>query len=143
VRPAHNADERIPAMNNPLANTKRDSRRLLLIIAALFICTAAPLFSNARTQPETAITVVNSSTGREIRHLYLSSSNEENWGGDQLNESIIHPGESFTLSNVSCTASDIKVIGEDQDGCFLSAVVSCEGAVTWTISNATAADCGL
>jgi hypothetical protein len=51
-------------------------------------------------------------------------------------------GGSFTISNVSCSGSTIKVIAEDQDGCFSYQVVSCSEGATWTITNDTARDCG-
>ncbi len=110
-----------------------------LLAAALFIPgTVAPLLANS--QPAvSSITVVNNS-GLTIRHLYLSHPDQNNWSADHLNESTIPPGGSFTLSNVSCEGS-IRVIGEDQDGCFLSAVVSCSGEATWTIPANATRDC--
>ena len=110
----------------------------VLIAAVCVLATGAPLFANS--QPTvSSITVVNNS-GLTIRHLYLSPPDQNNWSADQLNESSIGPGGSFTLSNVSCEGS-IRVIGEDQDGCFLSAVVSCSGDATWTIPANATRDC--
>lgn len=112
--------------------------RWALLIAALCLLVGAPLL--ASSQPAvSSITVVNDS-GLTIRHLYLSPPDQNNWSSDQLNDATIGPGGSFTLSNVSCEGS-IRVIGEDQDGCFLSAVVSCSGEVTWTIPANATRDC--
>ena len=36
----------------------------------------------------------------------------------------------------------IRVIAEDEDGCFLSIVVNCDDSATWTITNGSARDCG-
>ncbi len=109
------------------------------LVAALACSAAALTLTDARTRPAAGITVVNNST-REIRHLYLSPTDQDAWGADQLNDSVIHTGESATIS-ASCNGG-IKVIAEDADGCFMSTVVSCDDNATWTITNDTPADCG-
>jgi hypothetical protein len=123
----------------------RKSNTLFTSLVALAICVGimvcAPLMFAAHV-PASSITVVNNS-GREIHHLYLSAPDQNNWGSDQLVNSVIPPnGGSFTLSNVSCSGSTIKVIAEDQEGCFSYQVVSCSEASTWTITNDTSRDCG-
>ena len=114
-------------------------RNLIAMIAALCALTT-PLLSRAQSQT-VSITVVNNST-REIRHVYLSHVNADDWSGDQLSAASIQPGQSYALQNVSCDQGQIKVIGEDKDGCFVSGVVSCGSDATWTITNDTPADCG-
>src|ERR1043165_6935607 len=112
---------------------------LLAVFAGVMVC--APLLSTAHVAT-TAITIVNNSS-REIRHVYLSAPDSNNWGSDQLVNSSIPPnGGSFTLSNVSCGGASIKVVAEDNDGCFSYAVVSCSDSATWTITNSTTRDCG-
>ncbi|MDX6696433.1 MAG: hypothetical protein QOF02_4036 [Blastocatellia bacterium] len=114
--------------------------RLAILATVVCALAAGPSRSSAYSNA-TGITVVNSSS-REIRYLYLSPVGEDNWGPDQLNDARLTNGQSVTLSDVSCGGSEIKVIAEDSDGCFLSSVVSCGGAAQWTITNATSADCG-
>jgi hypothetical protein len=109
-----------------------------MILFGVFAC--VPLFSNAHAAA-TAITIVNNSS-REIRHVYLTATNQDNWGPDQLYGSRISSGASFTLENVSCGSGDIKVVAEDQNGCFLYHVVVCGSNVTWTITNDAVPDCG-
>jgi hypothetical protein len=112
---------------------------VLGIFVGLMVC--APMLSRAHVTTTTAITIVNNSS-REIRHVYLSAPDQNNWGSDQLVNSVISPdGGSFTINNVSCGGS-IKVIAEDQDGCFLYQVVTCSENATWTITTSTARDCG-
>ncbi|MGB8509226.1 MAG: hypothetical protein WCD76_12635 [Pyrinomonadaceae bacterium] len=120
--------------------------RLALYRFAIFAALAcallsAPLLPNARTRATSSITVVNN-LSLEVRHLYLSPANEEDWSGDQLNDSVIASGQSYTLDAVSCPGSQIRVIAEDQNGCFVSSVVSCSAAVTWTIPANSVPDCG-
>lgn len=112
------------------------------MLTVIGILATVPLLLGAHPSPTTAITVVNDSS-REIRHLYLSPTNQDNWGPDQLNGSMIGSGGgSYTLSNVECNQSDIKVITEDHNGCFLYKVVSCGQSATWTITNDATPDCG-
>lgn len=100
-----------------------------------------PLLSKAHA-PTTPITIVNNSS-REIRHVYLSAPDQNNWGSDQLVNSVISPnGGSFTISDANCGGPSIKVIAEDQEGCFIYKVVACSQSVTWTITNEDGRDCG-
>jgi len=115
------------------------SLSVLAIFVGMMVC--GPLLSRAYA-PSTAITIVNNSS-REIRHVYLSPPDQNNWGSDQLVNSVISPnGGSFTIGNVSCGGSTIKVIAEDQDGCFIYQVVTCSENVTWTIASNATRDCG-
>lgn len=120
------------------SDARRNSRRLSIISVILVAFAWTPLMSGAR--PATAVTIVNNSN-REIRSVYLSHVNADDWTGNQLGTTI-GPGQSQTLDNVACDQQQVKVIAEDQDGCFLTTVVTCGDNATWTITSATAADCG-
>lgn len=122
------------------SHAKLNPRRLIIVCIALSALAVLPLISSARST-SSSVNIVNNSS-RQIRNVYLSHVDVDDWGGNQLGGATIAPGQSFTLSNFSCDAQQIKVIGEDQDGCFLSAVVACGTSSTWTITNDTAADCG-
>ena len=118
---------------NPLSS----SLVLLAVIAGIMVC--APLLSAAHVS-STAITIVNNSN-HEIRHVYLSPPDTNNWGPDQLANSVIPPnGGSITISGDNC--GSIKVIAEDNEGCFMYQVVQCSESVTWTIAANTTRDCG-
>lgn len=117
-----------------------------IFTAVLIAIAVTPLMSRA-AKPETAavsatttVTIVNNSS-REIRHVYLSATTDNNWGPDQLNNSVIAIGGSHALG-LSCGGADIKVIAEDEDGCFYYEVVSCSENSTWTINDNSARDCG-
>src|ERR1051326_9569718 len=117
-----------------MRNTLRKSNPIFTSLVALAIGVGimvyTPRLSNARVS-STSITITNNS-GREIRHVYLSAPDQNNWGSDQLVNSVISPnGGSFTIGNVSCSGT-IKVIAEDQEGCFSYQVVSCSEGSTWT-----------
>lgn len=123
----------------PKNNTKR---RFAFVLTVIGILATVPLLSGAPPQATTNITVVNNSS-REIRHIYLSPTTQDNWGPDQLGGSLLGSGGgSYTLSNVACSQTNIKVITEDQNGCFLYQVVTCGQSSTWTITNDATPDCG-
>ena len=122
-------------MGNSL--TKRNLGRLLIIFVGL---SAFAALSMARSL-STSVNIENNSS-REIRSVYLSSVNADDWSGNQLGTATIAAGQSFTLSNIACDQQQVKVIGEDQDGCFVSTVISCGSNGTWTITNDSARDCG-
>jgi len=113
--------------------------RLLMLAAVLSTLAALTPLSSA-TAPPLTISVVNNS-GWEIRRFYLSPANNDNWGPDQLNGSSISPGATRNL-NVSWDQSAVKLVAEDQDGCFLSTTVEASGSPVWTIASDAARNCG-
>ena len=109
----------------------------ILVLVAM-LSTLTPL--SATTAPPLTIKVVNNSS-REVRRLFLSPVDNDSWGPDQLNDSSLNPGTTRDLS-VSWDQSTVKLIAEDQDGCFLSTTVEAAGTPVWTISSDTTRDCG-
>jgi hypothetical protein len=116
----------------------RNVFRLAMLAAVLCLMGAVPLLSGAQTQA--TLKIVNNSSW-EIRHLYLSPVDNDDWGSDQLNSVIISPGESATI-NIPSDQSQIKVISEDADGCFLYNTVGTTGASVWTITSDATPNCG-
>jgi hypothetical protein len=111
-----------------------------IICLALLALTAMPLILQAR--PLTASLRIINNSSRTIRNVYLAHVDNDDWGNNQLGSSTIGGGESFTISNLTWDQSEVKVIAEDQDGCFLSSVVTVADNSSWTITNETSADCG-
>jgi len=89
----------------------------------------------------TSVSIVNNSS-REIRNVYVSHVNTDDWSGDLL-ETSIGAGGSGSVNITPCDGQQMKVIGEDADGCFVTTVVNCGENSSWTITNDTARDCGL
>jgi hypothetical protein len=113
--------------------------RSMLFIALIGMVAAVPLFS--RTAPPATAVTINNNSGVELRHVYLSPVDNDDWGGDQLNGSVISNGASYTLS-VSCETAQIKVIAEDENGCFFYQNVTCGESSTWSLTSNSTADCG-
>jgi hypothetical protein len=135
-----NPAERANVMKNDTKALSGKVRWAVMLLLVIGVTGSASLLSVAHP-PATAVTVVNNSS-REISHLYLSPTNVDSWGPDQLTDATIGAGTSFTLNNVSCTESALKVITEDADGCFLYKVVTCGENTTWTITADDTPDCG-
>jgi hypothetical protein len=109
---------------------------VLMLVALLG--TLTPL--SATTPAPLTIKVVNNSSW-EIRRFYLSPVDNDNWGPDQLNESSISSGATRNL-NVSWDQSTVKLVAEDQDGCFMYTTIEATGSQVWTITSDTTRNCG-
>ena len=108
---------------------------------AAVLCTMGTMIGlYAAPRQSVSITVVNNSS-KAIQHLYLSPAENDNWGIDQLNDSAIGAGATRTL-NVTWEHPTVKLVGEDQDGCFMTATVDATSGIQWTITNDTPRNCG-
>lgn len=125
-------------LRNALLSSRNRFRFLLLVVVFGVLSTLTPL--SGASAPSMTLTVVNNSEW-EIRYLYLSPANNDNWGTDQLGDSSISPGATRTL-NLSWDQSTVKLVGEDRDGCFLYKTVDASGNQTWTIASGAARNCG-
>lgn len=122
------------------SGASRKSGSLLITFLALIAFAAVPLVSWGSTT-STSVVIVNNSGG-EIRNVFLSHVNVDDWSNDLLGDATIAPGQSYTLNNIACDQQQVKVIAEDKDGCFFSTTVSCGDSSTWTITSDTPRDCG-
>ena len=114
--------------------------RLVILTTLVSVIACAPFLSRARST-STTLSIVNNSS-HEIRHVYLSDPNSNNWGADQLGSSVIAAGGGSVSLTVNCNGSSIKVIAEDDEGCFFYQVVTCGSTASWTIAANAARDCG-
>ena len=122
--------------------------RFLMLAALACALVSIPVLSGhaisagSSTQPVMSIAVTNNSSF-EIRHLYLSPVDRNDWGPDQMDGTVLKTGETFTITDVSCNSNEIKVVAEDKFGCFMYGVVGCtQESVGWTITEQTPRDCG-
>jgi hypothetical protein len=125
-------------LRHALLSSRTRLRFLMLVAVFGVLSTLTPL--SGATAPSLTLTVVNNSSW-EIRYLYLSPANNDNWGSDQLNDSSISPGATRTL-NISWDQSTVKLVGEDRDGCFLYTTVETSGNPVWTIASDATRNCG-
>lgn len=102
-----------------------------LALAALVVLTVPAQLHAAK---KASVKVVNKSDW-QIEQFYLSSSEEDEWGPDQLGEEVIGTGESFTLKSIPCDVYDVMLVDEDGDECVVEEVDVCGGAESWVITN--------
>src|ERR1700716_396148 len=95
-------------------SVSRHNSHGLIIMGLLVLAVAAlPLWSSARSRTASInVSIVNNSNW-EIRHVFLQASDQDPWSQNQLNDSVIAPGGSYTLSNTACDGASTKVITED------------------------------
>jgi hypothetical protein len=108
-----------------------------LCLLGLALCMAAMPLAAAK---KNTVTLVNRSDW-DIHHLYLSSSDDEEWGPDQLGDHVIESGGSFKLTDIPCGNYDVKLVDEDGDECEVTEVDVCSGGETWKISNDDLLEC--
>jgi len=65
---------------------------LLLLLAAVFVL--APLAADAAT----SVIMLKNNTGAELYHIYMSSSEVDNWEEDILGEQTLENGETLRIS---------------------------------------------
>jgi hypothetical protein len=121
----------------PRSITTRTYLALMFLAVLSAVCVLAPL--SRATAPSITVSVVNNSQ-KAVSHLYLSSAGDDNWSNDQLSGAI-SAGASQNVS-VTWSESTVKLIAEDEDGCFLSTTVDNSGSPSWTITSSTTRDCG-
>jgi len=133
-------------MRSSVQKSHRNRRSAVLVLT--FVLVRIPAISSGAsvsrsTQPMMTIAVTNDSS-RDLYHLYLSPVDRDAWGPDLLAEgTVVKPGQTFTLTDVSCAGNEIKVVAEDKQGCFVYGIVGCaEASSSWTITDATPPDCG-
>lgn len=121
----------------------KSARRSTMIgsLALIALCGLAALPNLSYARPNGVTVVITNNSSRGIRNVFFSPVDNDNWGDNQLIR-VVTPGQNATVTAADCPGSQIKLIAEDTDGCFISVVVTCGGNVDWTITNGSARDCG-
>jgi hypothetical protein len=122
------------------ASHTKTTRLSVVFVTGVVCLLGIGLAVRARTSNTISVTITNHSN-REVRHVYVAAGDPNNWGPDQLHGSI-PSGGSATLSDVGCDAASVRVIAEDNNGCFVYYNAACDANQTWEITDATTPDCG-
>ena len=105
-------------------------------LAALLLCSLTPsAFAERAT-----VKVINQSKW-EIHHLFLSSSDDQEWGPDQLGENVLTKGDEYTITDIPCDLYDIKVVDEDGDECVIEEIDLCGDDSYWKITDKALLEC--
>ena len=109
-----------------------------LSLAALILCSLSlPALASHR---RATVKIINQSKW-EIHHIYLSSSDDQEWGPDQLEDETLAKGDSLTLTDIECDLYDIKVVDEDGDECVIEEVDLCNDHNYWKITDKVLLEC--
>lgn len=101
--------------------------------AFALLCLAA---SPAAFAASDAQVVIRNDSLWEIHNLFISATDEQEWGPDQLGEHVIEAGGgSFTLTGIPCGAYDVRLVDEDGDECVVGDVGLCAGKDAWVITD--------
>jgi len=119
---------------------RHSCRRLTPALLAIAVAALLPLAAQAAAKRSANVKITNR-TDWEIHQLFLSSTDDENWGPDQLGDEVIGVGESFTLQDVPCDLYDVKIVDEDEDSCVVPEVDICGQSQQWTITSGDLLQC--
>lgn len=107
------------------------------VAALLLLAFSLPSFAGPK---RATVKIINQSKW-EIHHVFLSSVEDENWGPDQLEDSILGKGDSITITDIPCDLYDVKVVDEDGDECIIEAVDLCGDRSYWKITDKDLLEC--
>lgn len=105
------------------------------------VCVAVLFLAPAAAQAAGNKVVIKNKSDWEIHHLFLSPTENEQWGPDQLGEHVIESGGTFELRNIPCDSYDVMLVDEDGDECVVPEVDICSGQSGWIISNDDLLEC--
>ena len=108
-------------------------KRVARFTCVLLLLLAASLPAFARRK-NANVTIMNFSKWK-IHELYLSESEQENWGVERLQGRIIATNGEFTLTNLACDIYDVRIVDEDGDECVIEQVELCNGRKTFRITD--------
>ncbi len=111
---------------------KRTSVIGVLALAAVMFVLFVPVQASAE---DTATVRILNKSKWDIHHFFMSPTDTEEWGPDQLGEHVLESGSSFTLTDIDCDLWDIKVVDEDGDECEIRTVALCEENAVWKITD--------
>ena len=96
------------------------------LIAAALLAVAGPALAGRL--------VINNTSKWDVYHVYVSATDEDEWGPDQLGDNVLHSDQEWTLTGVDCGDYDIRVVDEDGDACILRKIEVC-GVRTWQLDD--------
>jgi len=105
---------------------------LPFVVAFLLVIAFVPTLPLAARN--STVVLVNGSDW-DLYHLYLSSTENEEWGPDQLGDHVLESGGTFTLHSIPCDYYDLQVVDEDGDACVIEEIELCGDEVQWVITN--------
>jgi hypothetical protein len=118
-------------------------RKVSLTLAGVVLATIAALVlpTPALAASDNSTIHIKNKSDWEIHHFFLSPTDQDHWGADQLGKQVIPVGGNFELHKVPCDSYDIKLVDEDGDECVIGGVDICASKEGWVITNDELLDC--
>ena len=110
-------------------------RRLHWGLAIVVVIVLGAALPSARAGSKSAAVKIENRSDWTIEEIYLSPTDEQEWGPDQLGDEVIKPGGTFTLSKIPCDTWDVKLVDEDRDECIVTDVDLCGANDKWVITS--------
>lgn len=111
----------------------------VLVLSLVAVGFSSTLMAGSKKKTS-SIEIVNKSKW-DIHHLYLSPSDDNEWGPDQLGKHIIESNDRFTLTEIECDVYDIKLVDEDGDECVIEEESLCNDEAIWKITDEELLSC--
>jgi hypothetical protein len=108
-------------------------RKALLLVTFMSFLAAIQLVHVEAQQPNRYKFSVKNNSDFEIYKLHMSTTEINVWGTDYLGNSVLLPGDTFTLKNITAGEYDIKLVDEDGDQCVLRNIQIFKDT-SWSIS---------
>lgn len=100
----------------------------LSVFKAAAIAATAFLFANPAFAGSQDFSIVNA-TGYNLKHIYVSESNNDNWDEDILGRDLLNDGEELEVSfdrDENTCKWDLKVIYEDSESAIWNGLNLCQ-----------------
>lgn len=107
------------------------------LLAFLAVCAIS---QTAYATPDNFSLTIKNNSSWDIYHIYVSSSNDPDWGSDLLGRRVLGNGSQHTITNVSFGQWDLKFVDEDGDVCILNKIQVTRN-LSWTLTNRWLLDC--
>jgi hypothetical protein len=112
-----------------------------VILTGVVASSLLPSRASALAEEDVASVKVINRSKWEIHHLFLSATDQDEWGPDQLENDVLSTGSSFTITKIPCDEYDVKVVDEDGDECIIEQVSLCGDQSYWAITDKDLLEC--
>lgn len=97
-------------------------KRSVFGLLATVLAGCITIFAGNVLAAEGVTVTIKNDSSFTFEEMYLSPTNTNQWGPDQLGEQVIAPGGSFALNGIPAGSYDFRLIDEDNDTCTVSDV---------------------
>lgn len=120
-----------------LPQRTRPRPHVAFVFAALL---ALPAAARGAPQGRSYELRIQNNSRYQIQRVYVSSSEDETWGADQLGDRILRPGAAHTIGELAPGKYDLKFVNEEGVACVLRDVAIFKDT-SWLLTNKILVKC--